>query len=89
LKKIRWTTRFKKDVKLAAKRGKDLLKLEIITLTLITEKPLDPKHKDHFLKGNYKNRRECHIEPDWLLIYKLEDDHILFERTGIYADLFD
>ena len=89
MKAIRWTTRFKKDVKLASRRGKDLQKLETITLALISEKPLEPKHKDHFLKGNYKNRRECHIEPDWLLIYKVERDYILFERTGTHTDLFD
>ncbi|EQA64506.1 addiction module toxin component YafQ [Leptospira alexanderi serovar Manhao 3 str. L 60] len=56
---------------------------------LIDGIPLSPKYKDHKLTGNYKNRRECHIEPNWLLIYKLDGDSIIFERTGTHPDLFD
>ena len=55
---------------------------------LIDEKPLEVKFRDHKLTGNYKDRRECHIEPDWLLIYKLESQIIIFERTGTHSDLF-
>lgn len=83
------TGRFRKDVKLMKRRGKDLPKLRGIMEKLIGQKPLAPKHWDHRLIGNYVGRRECHIEPDWLLIYKLEEDWILFERTGTHSDLFE
>src|SRR4030043_23422 len=64
------------------KTGKsDIQKLTDITEKLINEKKLDPKHKDHILTGNYKNHRECHIEPDWLLIYRIIDKEIFFIRT--------
>ena len=56
---------------------------------LLNEEKLPPKNRDHSLTGNYTDRRECHIEPDWLLIYKLDsDDTIIFERTGTHSDLF-
>jgi mRNA interferase YafQ len=55
---------------------------------LACEKPLDPKYKNHKLSGNFKGRWECHVEPDWLLIYYLTDDRIVFERTGSHSDLF-
>lgn len=64
-------------------------KLKRIIEKLINNQLLPEKHRDHQLTGNYKNRRECHIEPDWLLIYKLEDaTSIIFERTGTHSDLF-
>lgn len=55
---------------------------------LVSGEALDKKHRDHELVGNYANRRECHIEPDWLLIYKTDQPNIIFERTGTHADLF-
>ena len=82
------TTRFAKDVKLARKRGKDLSKLHNIMDLLLKGKKLPHKNLDHWLNGNYNNRRECHIEPDWLLIYKPESEEIIFERTGTHSDLF-
>lgn len=82
------TTRFEKDVKLARKRGKDLSKIRVIMQLLLEKKTLPPKHCDHWLTGNYANRRECHIEPDWLLIYKPGEKEIIFERTGTHSDLF-
>ncbi|MCG6138960.1 type II toxin-antitoxin system YafQ family toxin [Leptospira bandrabouensis] len=84
-----YTNQFNKDVKLQKKRKKDLTKLKEIMSQLIDDIPLSTKHKDHKLIGNYKNRRECHIEPDWLLIYKLDQSSIIFERTGTHADLFE
>ncbi|MGQ4808648.1 mRNA interferase toxin YafQ [Candidatus Entotheonellaceae bacterium PAL068K] len=69
-------------------RGKNLDKLKIIIHSLVAEEPLDPIHRDHNLIGNWQGRRECHIESDWLLIYKIEEDGILFERTGTHSDLF-
>ena len=71
------------------KRGKDIQKLKQVLLSLIAEEQLVERFKDHPLIGNYKDRRECHIEPDWLLIYKLIGSEIIFERTGTHTDLFD
>lgn len=82
------TTRFEKDVKLARKRGKDLTKLRKIMDLILDGKKLSHKHLDHGLTGNYDDRRECHIEPDWLLIYKPGKKQIIFERTGTHSDLF-
>ncbi|MCG6154018.1 MULTISPECIES: type II toxin-antitoxin system YafQ family toxin [Leptospira] len=84
-----YTNQFNKDIKLQKKRKKDLTKLKEIMSQLIDGTPLSAKHKDHKLVGNYKNRKECHIEPDWLLIYKLDQNSIIFERTGTHADLFE
>ncbi len=82
------TKQFEKDLKLSKKRGKDLNKIFYIIEKLINQEKLLPKYRDHTLTGNYINRRECHIEPDWLLIYKKENTQIIFERTGTHADLF-
>ena len=82
------TKRFEKDVKLARKRGKNLNKLYTLMDLLLEEKKLPTKNFDHALTGNYNNRRECHIEPDWLLIYKPTFKEITFERTGTHSDLF-
>jgi mRNA interferase YafQ len=83
-----YTRQFEKDLKRARKRGKNLEKLKIIVRTLIEGQKLDPLHRDHRLLGSYAGRRECHIEADWLLVYKLEDDKIIFERMGSHADIF-
>ena len=83
-----YTRQFDRDTKRMAKRGKNLEKLKIIASTLIAEEPLDRIHSEHKLVGNWKGRRECHIESDWLLIYKSEVDRIIFERTGTHSDLF-
>jgi len=83
-----YTRQFERDLRKAAKRGKNLEKLKIIVRTLIAGWKLDPLHRDHQLVGNCVGRRECHIEGDWLLIYKTEEERIIFERTGSHADLF-
>lgn len=83
-----YTKQFAKDLKLAVKRGKRIEKFKIMAETLLNGQPLDSIHKDHRLIGNYVGRRECHIESDWLLVYKLEDDSIIFERMGSHSDLF-
>lgn len=84
-----YTNAFKKDLKLAEKRGKDLSKLKAILALLVEEKPLPERNRDHVLSGNYKDYRECHIEPDWLLIYLIVDKSILkLVRTGTHSDLF-
>jgi mRNA interferase YafQ len=83
------TGRFEKDVKLMRRRGKDMSKLRHVIQKLVDELPLEPRHRDHPLLGEYVGRRDCHVEPDWVLIYKLGDGWILFERTGTHADLFE
>lgn len=84
------TTQFKKDLKKAQKRGYDLELLKYVIKKLSDGENLDEKYKDHPLIGNYSNRRECHIQPDWLLIYQIvESDLILvLTRTGTHSDLF-
>lgn len=88
--KVKYSTRFKKGLRLAAKRGLDLSLLEEVVEKLRTRIPLDTKYKDHSLSGNWKGYRECHIQPDWLLIYLIEDDILTLTLvdTGTHADLF-
>ena len=83
-----YTRQFDRDVKRMQKQGKNLEKLKIIIQSLLVEGQLDPIHRDHKLIGNWQGRRECHIESNWLLIYKAEADRIVFERTGTHSDLF-
>lgn len=83
-----YTRQFERDLKRLKKRLKNIEKLKIILRSLIQEEELDSIHRDHKLIGNWHGRRECHIESDWLLIYKKEDDRIIFERTGSHSDLF-
>ena len=82
------TTQFKKDVKRAEKRGKDLTELRAVLDLLIEGKPLPPEYKDHPLRGNFAGSRDCHIQPDWILIYTVDEAHVRFERTGTHSDLF-
>ena len=70
------------------KRGKDADKLKVVIATLVDEEPLAERYRDHALVGNYRGRRECHVEPDWLLIYKLLEGEVIFERTGSHSDVF-
>ena len=70
------------------RRGKDKQKIAGVISRLVNQIPLEPKHRDHALTGNFKGRRDCHIEPDWLLIYKVGADVITFERTGKHSDIF-
>ena len=85
------TGRFKKGLKLAKKRGLDISLLADIVEKLLHKIPLEMKNKDHALSGNYKGYRECHIQPDWLLIYLIEEDILTLTLidTGTHADLFD
>lgn len=84
------TTQFKKDVKLANRRGKDLEKLKAVLDLLIAGDVLPAQYKDHPLRGNFAGSRDCHIEPDWVLIYTLTENggHVRFERAGTHSDLF-
>mgnify|MGYP001568755978 FL=1 len=83
-----YTKQFNKDVKRSQKRGKDLEILKKILFLLIGEDNLPVKNKDHKLGGSFNECRECHLEPDWLLIYKIEAENIFFVRTGTHSDLF-
>jgi len=84
------TSQFKKDFKKYQLSGRyDINKLKNIMIKLINEEPLEIKYDDHKLKGNFSDFRESHIEPDWILIYKIEDSEIIFIRTGSHSDLFD
>lgn len=84
-----YSGRFKKDVKLAEKRQKDLGKLKELMLLLAAGAPLPASYRDHPLKGEWAGFRDAHVEPDWLLIYRIADDQIIFERTGRHSDLFE
>ncbi|EJF88029.1 type II toxin-antitoxin system mRNA interferase toxin, RelE/StbE family [Bartonella melophagi] len=82
------SNQFKRDIKMAIKRGKDLEKIKRVMLLLQKGKPLPLHYKDHPLKANWHGFRDVHIEPDWLLIYKISDNQLRFERTGTHSDLF-
>ena len=90
--KLEFTGQFKKDYKLAVKRGCNLAELEEVITLLCYEQQLPEKYRDHALvdSRNYKDMRECHIEPDWLLIYKAYNDTLILKliRTGSHSDLF-
>lgn len=88
--KVKYSGRFKKSLRLAVKRGLDISLLEQVVEKLKAGIPLDAKHKDHPLSGYYKGHRECHIQPDWLLIYYIEADILTLTLvdTGTHADLF-
>ena len=81
-------SQFKRDVKLAARRGRKLARLKEVLDLLIEGNELPSRYRDHPLRGNYVGSRDCHIEPDWILIYTIEGNHIRFERTGTHSDLF-
>ncbi len=83
-----YTGRFKKDYKQAIKRNWDISQIDEIMCKLISEIPLDVKYKDHALYGDYEGCRECHIKPDWLLVYQVGNGIIVFERIGTHSDLY-
>ncbi len=89
--RIEYTNRFEKDLKQAVKRGKDLDKLFAVIDKLAKGIPLEPKNRVHLLTGEYTGYWECHIEPDWLLVYEKFDDVLVLSmyRTGTHSDLFD
>lgn len=87
---IKFTSQFKKDLKLAKKQGKNLNKLFEVVDALATGKTLEAKYRDHNLSGKYSTTRECHIEPDWLLVYEIIDESLvlILYRIGSHAKLF-
>ena len=79
---------FRRDVKLAQRRGKDMSKLRELIVRLIQGNPLPPRYRDHPLTGEWKLHPDCHLEPDWLLIYKIDGNDLYLIRTGTHSDLF-
>ena len=88
---LKTTTKFKKDYKRMKKQGKDMSLLGEVIDILLAENSLDEKYRDHPLSGNYVGFRECHILPDWLLIYAIDKNQLILtaSRTGTHSDLFD
>jgi mRNA interferase YafQ len=84
------TRQFRRDIKRLEKRKYDLSLMEQVIQTLLEEKPLDTKYRDHALTGNYAGHRECHIQPDWLFIYRIDRGKLVLvaTRTGTHSDLF-
>ena len=87
---LRKTRQFEKDLKRMAKRGMPLRELETVIDRLLDQTPLPEKHRDHPLAGDYAGFRECHVRPDWLLIYMVQADRLILTcmRTGTHSDLF-
>ena len=83
-----YTRQFEKDVKRCLRRGKNPDKFKLIARTLLAGESPDAIHRDHKLAGDWEGRRECHIESDWLLIYKIDGPRLIFERMGSHSDLF-
>jgi mRNA interferase YafQ len=88
--RLKRTAQFKKDVKLAKRRGKDIERLMNVIRLLVSQSEMPHELRDHELVGGFKGHRECHIEPDWLLIYRVERDELICTavRTGTHSDLF-
>ena len=83
-----YRNKFKKNLDQMIRSGKNPEKIKLVIIALVNEQPLDPKNRDHALTGNFSGFRDCHIEPDWLLIYRIEADTLYLERTGTHSDLF-
>ena len=83
-----YTRQFEKDLKRCRRRGWNLEKFKIVAGTLLAGQALDAIHRDHKLVGTWAGRRDCHVESDWVLIYKLDGEILIFERMGTHADLF-
>ncbi len=88
MKTIRRLKQFKKEVKRIHKSGKDMCKLTQVIEKLANCETLEPEYRDHALAGNYQGYRDCHIEPDWLLIYQSSETELVLVRTGSHSDLF-
>ena len=88
MKELAARNSFKKDLKRIVKRGYDRALLDAVIDILRNDAPLPEARRDHLLKGEWKGWRECHIGPDWLLIYRTTDDEVLLARSGTHADLF-
>lgn len=88
MKAIFQTRQFKKDLKRIKKRGKELNKLMEVVSAIAKSEALEERHRDHALSGNWSGSRDCHIEPDWILIYRVDGEFLFLERNGSHSDLF-
>ena len=88
MRSIRYLGKFKQDFRRMEKRGSDMKKLRVVIEKLVNEAELEARHKDHPLQGQYAGARDCHISPDWVLIYAIMDSELRLIRTGTHADLF-
>lgn len=86
--RVKRTSQFERDLIKVGNRGCNLDRLQEVILLLANQEKLPARNRDHKLKGNFKDRRECHIAPNWLLIYSIESDILILERTGSHSDLF-
>jgi mRNA interferase YafQ len=89
MRRLKTTKRFERDLKRTKKRGKQLDKLWVVVEQLLKAEPLESKHRAHTLSGQWRSFRECHIEPDWLLIWRETEDELILARTGTHPDLFE
>ena len=87
MKAVFQTSQFKKDVKRLERRGKDLAKLEKVVGLIMTDSKLEEKYRDHSLSGIWMGSRDCHVEPDWILVYRVNTESLFLERTGSHSDL--
>jgi mRNA interferase YafQ len=85
---IHETSQFRRDIKKLKKQGKNLEKLKQVVLVLVSGDTLDARYRDHALVGSWQGSRDCHIEPDWLFIYRKETEQLFLERTGSHSELF-
>lgn len=88
MKAIFQTSQFKKDLKQINKRGRNLSKFKEVVSIIAEGESLEVRHRDHALSGNWSGSRDCHIEPDWILIYRVDGEKLFLERTGSHSDLF-
>lgn len=79
---------FRRDIRRCQRRGNDMAKLRQAILLLVSGEPLPPRYRDHPLSGDWKGFRDCHLESDWLLLYKIDGDDLYLVRTGTHSDLF-
>jgi mRNA interferase YafQ len=86
--RVRQSTRFRRDIKRLQRQRADITKLEAVVKLLATQMALDEKFRDHPLAGNWHGYRDCHIQPDWILIYRIDGDELQLARTGSHAELF-
>ena len=88
MKRVSQTNQFAKDIKRMIKRGKDPAKMQTVVRKLANGEVLDSRHRDHSLVGEWNSFRDCHIEPDWVLIYFTDAEKLILQRTGTHSDLF-
>ena len=89
MRRLRRSSHFKRDVRRLARRDCGFAEFCRVIELLVAGRPLEPRHRDHPLRGGYSGTRECHVEPDWLLVYELCEGEVILVRTGTHADLFE